>query len=87
MVRKYINNIIQSNKRDLFFLTASLRGNIVDCLEARSTSVCHYALLMDDPHTTCPYRNRLLSNTDRDTQTHSLSLGQLSTADSSGNVV
>ncbi|KTG32801.1 hypothetical protein cypCar_00020421 [Cyprinus carpio] len=31
--------------------TASLRGNVMDCLEARSTSVCHYALLMDDPHT------------------------------------
>uniref|UniRef100_A0A8C1GNL3 AP-4 complex subunit epsilon n=1 Tax=Cyprinus carpio TaxID=7962 RepID=A0A8C1GNL3_CYPCA len=26
-------------------------GNVMDCLEARSTSVCHYALLMDDPHT------------------------------------
>ncbi|KAK7117254.1 hypothetical protein R3I94_022723 [Phoxinus phoxinus] len=31
--------------------TASLRGNVVDCLEGKSTSVCHYALLMDEPHT------------------------------------
>uniref|UniRef100_A0A8C2JLU4 AP-4 complex subunit epsilon n=1 Tax=Cyprinus carpio TaxID=7962 RepID=A0A8C2JLU4_CYPCA len=39
--------------RKLFYdgFTASLRGNVMDCLEARSTSVCHYALLMDDPHT------------------------------------
>ncbi|KAL0155341.1 hypothetical protein M9458_049604, partial [Cirrhinus mrigala] len=28
-----------------------LRGNVMDRLEGRSTSVCHYALLIDDPHT------------------------------------
>ncbi|XP_073688698.1 AP-4 complex subunit epsilon-1 [Garra rufa] len=31
--------------------TASLRGNVTDCLEGKSMSVCHYALLMDDPQT------------------------------------
>ncbi|XP_059391980.1 AP-4 complex subunit epsilon-1-like [Carassius carassius] len=61
--------------------TASLRGNIVDCLEARSTSVCHYALLMDDPHTNISFTGTVSYQT-QPGHTNTLPFsGTLSTAD------
>ncbi|XP_026110031.1 AP-4 complex subunit epsilon-1-like [Carassius auratus] len=61
--------------------TASLRGNIVDCLEARSTSVCHYALLMDDPHTNVSFTGTVSYQT-QPGHTNTLPFsGTLSTAD------
>ncbi|KAF4094835.1 hypothetical protein G5714_023913 [Onychostoma macrolepis] len=61
--------------------TASLRGNVVDCLEARSTSVCHYALLMDDPHTNVSFTGTVSYQT-QPGHTNTLPFsGTLSTAD------
>ncbi|XP_048014044.1 AP-4 complex subunit epsilon-1 [Megalobrama amblycephala] len=61
--------------------TASLRGNVVDCLEGRSTSVCHYALLMDDPHTNVSFTGTVSYQT-QPGHTNTLSFsGTLSTAD------
>ncbi|XP_016113142.1 AP-4 complex subunit epsilon-1 [Sinocyclocheilus grahami] len=61
--------------------TVSLRGNVVDCLEARSTSVCHYALLMDDPHTNVSFTGTVSYQT-QPGHTNTLPFsGTLSTAD------
>ncbi|XP_067235633.1 AP-4 complex subunit epsilon-1 isoform X2 [Chanodichthys erythropterus] len=61
--------------------TASLRGNVVDCLEGRSTSVCHYALLMDDPHTNVSFTGTVSYQT-QPGHTNTLCFsGTLSTAD------
>uniref|UniRef100_A0A673GLL8 AP-4 complex subunit epsilon n=1 Tax=Sinocyclocheilus rhinocerous TaxID=307959 RepID=A0A673GLL8_9TELE len=56
-------------------------GNVVDCLEARSTSVCHYALLMDDPHTNVSFTGTVSYQT-QPGHTNTLPFsGTLSTAD------
>ncbi|KAI2648581.1 AP-4 complex subunit epsilon-1 [Labeo rohita] len=61
--------------------TASLRGNVMDCLEGRSTSVCHYALLMDDPHTNVSFTGTVSYQT-QPGHTNTLPFsGTLSTAD------
>uniref|UniRef100_A0A672M3T8 AP-4 complex subunit epsilon n=1 Tax=Sinocyclocheilus grahami TaxID=75366 RepID=A0A672M3T8_SINGR len=69
--------------RKLYYdgFTVSLRGNVVDCLEARSTSVCHYALLMDDPHTNVSFTGTVSYQT-QPGHTNTLPFsGTLSTAD------
>lgn len=61
--------------------TASLRGNVVDCLEGKSTSVCHYALLMDEPHTNVSFTGTVSYQT-QPGHTNTLPFsGTLSTAD------
>ncbi|XP_052397551.1 AP-4 complex subunit epsilon-1-like isoform X1 [Carassius gibelio] len=61
--------------------TASLRGNVMNCLEGRSTSVCHYALLMDDPHTNVSFTGTVSYQT-QPGHTNTLPFsGTLSTAD------
>ncbi|XP_067293363.1 AP-4 complex subunit epsilon-1 [Pseudorasbora parva] len=61
--------------------TASLRGNVVDCLEGKSTCVCHYALLMDEPHTSASFTGTVSYQT-QPGHTNTLPFsGTLSTAD------
>ncbi|XP_043083718.1 AP-4 complex subunit epsilon-1 [Puntigrus tetrazona] len=61
--------------------TVSLRGNVVDCLEAGSTSVCHYTLLMDDPQTSVSFTGTVSYQT-QPGHTNTLPFsGTLSTAD------
>ncbi|KAK2866882.1 hypothetical protein Q8A67_024999 [Cirrhinus molitorella] len=61
--------------------TASLRGNIMDSLEGKSTSVCHYALLMDDPHTNVSFTGTVCYQTQPGHTSTLPFSGTLSTAD------
>lgn len=84
----FISNCTETDIRDVAVQlncdqleTVSLRGNVVDCLEGRSVSVCHYALLMDDPHTNVSFTGSI-SYQIQPGHTNTLSFsGTLSTAD------
>ncbi|XP_053343985.1 AP-4 complex subunit epsilon-1 [Clarias gariepinus] len=42
---------------------ASLRGNVMECLEGRDSSVCRYTLLMEKPHIQVTFRGSVLYQT------------------------
>ncbi|XP_036432371.1 AP-4 complex subunit epsilon-1 isoform X2 [Colossoma macropomum] len=61
--------------------TASLRGNVMECLEGRNSSVCRYTLLMERPHTQVAFTGSVSYQT-QPGHTHILPFsGKLSTAD------
>ncbi|XP_076846996.1 AP-4 complex subunit epsilon-1 isoform X2 [Brachyhypopomus gauderio] len=61
--------------------TASLRGNVMECVAGRTSSVCRYTLLMESPHTHVPFSGTVSYQTQLGpTQTLPFS-GKLSTAD------
>ncbi|KAL7857667.1 hypothetical protein AOLI_G00177690 [Acnodon oligacanthus] len=61
--------------------TASLRGNVVECLEGRNSSVCRYTLLMERPYTQVAFTGSVSYQT-QPGHTHVLPFsGKLSTAD------
>ncbi|XP_072528422.1 AP-4 complex subunit epsilon-1 [Salminus brasiliensis] len=61
--------------------TASLRGNVMECLDGRNSSVCRYTLLMQRPHTQVAFTGFVTYQT-QPGPTHTLPFsGKLSTAD------
>uniref|UniRef100_A0A8B9J4K3 AP-4 complex subunit epsilon n=1 Tax=Astyanax mexicanus TaxID=7994 RepID=A0A8B9J4K3_ASTMX len=61
--------------------TASLKGNVIECLDGRNSSVCRYTLLMQRPHTQVVFTGFVTYQT-QPGHTHTLPFsGNLSTAD------
>ncbi|XP_073720644.1 AP-4 complex subunit epsilon-1-like isoform X1 [Misgurnus anguillicaudatus] len=72
------NVAVQLNCEELE--TASLRGNVMAFLEGGSVSVCHYALVMNDPQTNVSFTGNVSYQTQGHTNTLLFS-GTLSTVD------
>ncbi|XP_026775724.2 AP-4 complex subunit epsilon-1 [Pangasianodon hypophthalmus] len=60
---------------------ASLRGNVMECLDGRDSSVCRYTLLMERPHIQVTFRGSVLYQTQSGHSHTLLFSGKLSTAD------
>lgn len=61
--------------------TVSLRGNVIGCLEGRSVSVCHYALMMKDPQTNVSFTGTVSYQTHAGHTNSLVFSGTLCTAD------
>ncbi|KAK3526291.1 hypothetical protein QTP70_022699 [Hemibagrus guttatus] len=60
---------------------SSLRGNVMECLDSRDSSVCRYTLLMEKPHIQVTFRGSVLYQTQSGHSDTLLFSGKLSTAD------
>ncbi|XP_027019561.1 AP-4 complex subunit epsilon-1 isoform X2 [Tachysurus fulvidraco] len=60
---------------------SSLRGNVMECLDSRDSSVCRYTLLMEKPHIQVTFRGSALYQTQSGHSDTLLFSGKLSTED------